>query len=154
MADRIFTATISAALAVGLSACQPQTTAGDDADPPPAQARSEPLSVREIVAGPAGEVEALRPVVAGDSVEVRLRTTGIADGAELQVKLIALADGSLVGDETIGLDASSGYEHAIGFARDIPWEPGRYLIEATLDGELAGHQELEIQPDDIASPED
>ncbi|WP_024889983.1 hypothetical protein [Luteimonas huabeiensis] len=147
-AQRLATALLSAGLLVLATACRPAST--DEATSSPQAA--EPLRVAEIIAGPPGAAASPRPATPTDPVEIVLRTAGhAAAGSALEVKLIALADGQTVGAETVRLEAGGSEEHIVRFEREAPWTPGRYLVEVTLDGNLAGHQELEIHPAELAT---
>lgn len=129
-------------LVAALSACQPgkhseisETTIKEQA---------EPLTIAEIIVGPTTDASSFQPMTPADPIQIFLRTTGNTEGANLLVEIFALADGSTVGSEAIHLDSASEPEQSIHFERNTPWEPGRYLIEVTLNGKLVGHRELEI----------
>lgn len=114
----------------------------------------KPLALIEVVARPAGEPAGAfaRPTHPGDTVEIAMRTEGSTKGADLAVKMIALADGSTAGTRTLRLNAGNTATPKLEFKPDGAWATGRYLFEVTLDGKLAGSQELEIFPADPAAP--
>lgn len=145
--DRNLIFVLIACLALALPACQPETPA-ETPETSGARQQAESLAITEIIiAGPTPDPAAFRPMTPDDPIQVTLRTTGRTEGADLLVKVFALANGTAVGNEAIRLDADSEPEQSIRFERETPWDPGRYLIEVTLDGKLAGHQELDIHPE-------
>lgn len=113
-----------------------------------------PLALVEVVARPAGEPGGggARPTHPSDTVEIAIRTEGSTKGADLAVKMIALADGSTAGTRTLRLNAGNAATPKLQFKPEGGWATGRYLFEVTLDGKLAGSQELEIFPTDPAAP--
>lgn len=112
------------------------------------------LTLVEVVARPAGEAAGAftRPTLPADTVEIAIRTEGSTKGADLAVKMIALADGSTAGTQKVRLNAGNSANPKLQFKPEGAWATGRYLFEVTLDGKLAGSQELEIFPADPAAP--
>lgn len=108
----------------------------------------------EIVARPTGEPAGAftRPAHPADKVEIAIRTRGAAKDAELAIKMIALADGTTVDTRKVRLNAGNSGAPKLTFEPSPLWSTGRYLFEVTVDGKLAGSQELEIYPPDIATP--
>lgn len=151
MANRISVSIGCAVFAAALVACQPEVAGADGRESAGASSQNEPLHVTEITVGAADAAETRRGVASGDAVEVRVGLSGHADNAELRVKVIALANGTVVGEEVFRPDASTGPELTARFTPESPFASGRYLIEVTLDGKLAGHRELEIQAQDPRS---
>lgn len=108
----------------------------------------------EIIARPAGEPAGAftRPAHPADKLEIAIRTQGATKQADLAVKMIALADGTTVDTRTLRLNAGNSAAPQLTFEPSPQWSTGRYLFEVTVDGKLAGSQELEIFPSDIAAP--
>jgi hypothetical protein len=136
------------AAACSLAACNaPQT-------PPQAggttAARAAPLEVIEIIARPAGETQGSfsRPTSPSDAIVIAMRTKGSTREADLSVKMIALADGSVVENRQLKLNAGNSAAPSFQFK---PAPAGRYLFEVSLDGKLAGSQELEVFPADMVT---
>ncbi|MEQ4573444.1 MAG: hypothetical protein ABN502_00630 [Gammaproteobacteria bacterium] len=132
---------------VALVGCKPDASKDGKAETVPAT-QAKALEVTEIQAGVADAAKdaTMRPLYPKDDIEVTIRTAGKADGANLSVKLIALANGGVVGVQDVRLGASVASPQRVRFKPAPAWSTGRYLIEVTLDGKLAGHQELEIFP--------
>jgi len=114
----------------------------------------KPLVLIEVVARPAGEPAGAftRPTHPNDTVEIAIRTEGSTKGADLAVKMIALADGTTAATRTLRLNAGNAATPKLEFNPEGAWATGRYLFEVTLDGKLAGSQELEIFPAEPAAP--
>lgn len=108
----------------------------------------------EIIARPAGEPTGAftRPAHPADKLEIAIRTQGATKQADLAVKMIALADGTTVDTRTLRLNSGNSAAPKFTFEPSPQWLTGRYLFEVTVDGKLAGSQELEIFPSDIAAP--
>lgn len=117
-----------------------------------AKSLTQNLEIVEIVARQASSADAvpMRPTFPDDVIEIAIRTQGRTTGADLSVKMIALADGSAVGSRDVRLNATSAAAPRVQFAPSPAWKPGRYLFEVSLDGKLAGTQELEIFPAEMA----
>lgn len=136
----------------GLAGCSPSATepkaASNDA---PAD---QSLELIEIIARPAGEsaTGVARPAHPADAVELAIRTKGTTKGADLAVKMIALADGSTVATDKLRLNAGNAAAPRFQFEPRGTWPTGRYLFEVMLDGKLAGSQELEVFPADDVAP--
>lgn len=111
------------------------------------------LEITEILVGPTSDPTSFLPMTPKDSINITIRTTGQAADAELLTKVFALANGATVGIKSVRLDNSSAGEQLIRLQNDAPWEPGRYLVEVTLNGKLSGHRELEIYPEKVESIE-
>lgn len=146
-------------LAGALCACVALLSACDGSAPGPQTAATaapadKPLALIEIVARPAGEQPGTfaRPAHPADPIELAIRTEGSTRAAELSAKMIALADGSTVGTQQLRLNAGNAAAPTLKFEPNGGWAPGRYLFEVTLDGKLAGSQELEIFPPDPTAP--
>jgi hypothetical protein len=118
------------------------------------QTQPAKLEINEVVVRPAGETTnaAMRPTRPNDVVEVAIKTKGATSSAELSVKMIALANGEAVGQQNVRLNASNAAAPIVRFTPSPQWETGRYLFEVSLDGKLAGSQELEIFPAEVAGP--
>lgn len=114
----------------------------------------EDLHIVEVVARPAGaQPDALaRPSFPTDVVEIAIKTQGQTSGANLSVKMISLANGAAVGTRSLQLNASNAAAPSLRFEPAPEWAAGRYLFEVSLDGKLAGSQELEIFPAELAEP--
>lgn len=145
---------ISAVLAVMLmlaSCTQPPT--GQDLAAKPQSAASK-LEISEISARPAGETSgtAMRPAFPKDVVEIAIKTKGGTAGADLSVKMIALANGATVGVREVRLNPTNSASPSVRFEPTPVWAPGRYLFEVSLEGQLVGTQELEVFPADLAEP--
>lgn len=112
------------------------------------------LELVEIIARPAGEPAGAfaRPTHPADKVEIAIRTKGTTKGTDLAVKMIALADGTAVDTRKVRLNAGNSAAPKLTFEPNPQWSTGRYLFEVTVDGKLAGSQELEIFPADIEAP--
>lgn len=110
------------------------------------------LHLIEIIARPAGEPAGAltRPTHPTDAVEIAIRTSGTTKGADLAIKMIALADGGTVDTRKLRLNAGNSAAPKFQFEPSGMWPTGRYLFEATLDDKLAGSQELEIFPAEVA----
>lgn len=137
-----------AALCLGLAlvGCSPSPTGSA---PHPASAESgEELSLVEIVARPVDQStnKVMRPAHPNDAIELALKSQGSTRGADLSVKMIALADGSTAGIRKLRLNAGNAAAPKLVFEPGEPWRIGRYLFEVSLNGKLAGSQELEIFP--------
>lgn len=119
-----------------------------------ADSQAQQLELIEVIARPAGEVTGAftRPTHPADSVEIAMRTRGTTKGADLSIRMIALADGSTVGTQKVRLNAGNSAAPMLTFAPNPQWSTGRYLFEVMLDGKLAGSQELEIFPAEVAAP--
>lgn len=127
------------------AACQPTTPAHISAE---AKQQDKALEIVEVLIGPASDSASLRPITLNDSIYVTVHTTGKSANAKMLVQVFALANGVVVGAKTIKLDTSSNSRQSFRFHNDSPWEPGRYLVEVTLDGKLASQSELEIYASD------
>lgn len=66
--------------------------------------------------------------------------------------MIALAGGRTVRTDKVRLSAANAPVPSMYFEPSPEWTPGRYLFEVSLNGQLAGSQELEIFPEDVAEP--
>ncbi|PTA72717.1 hypothetical protein C9412_04475 [Stenotrophomonas sp. Nf1] len=66
--------------------------------------------------------------------------------------MIALADGSTAGVRKLRLNAGNAAAPKLVFEPGEPWRVGRYLFEVSLNGKLAGSQELEIFPAEPDAP--
>jgi hypothetical protein len=146
-------------LASALCACVVLMSACDGPAPGPQAAATaapadKPLALIEIVARPAGEQPGAfaRPAHPVDVIELAIRTEGSTKAAELSAKMIALSDGSAVGTQQLRLNAGNAATPTLKFEPNGAWVTGRYLFEVSLDGKLAGSQELEIFPPDPAAP--
>lgn len=146
---------MTAALCLGLVlvGCNPSP-----ADPSPraaSAATAEELSFIEVVARPVGQSpgNSMRPAHPGDTIELSLKSQGSTRGADLSVKMIALADGSTAGVRKLRLNAGNAAAPKLVFEPSESWQVGRYLFEVSLNGKLAGSQELEIFPVEPDAPE-
>lgn len=146
-------------LACALCACVALLSACDGSAPGPQTAATaapadKPLALIEIVARPAGEQLGTfaRPAHPADPIELAIRTEGSTKAAELSAKMIALADGSTVGTQQLRLNAGNAAAPTLKFEPNETWATGRYLFEVSLDGKLAGSQELEIFPPETGAP--
>lgn len=145
---------MGAALAgmLALPACNPSPSGQDFAARP--RAAQDKLQVIEVVARPVVEssAAAMRPAFPKDVVDIAIKTQGGTAGADLSVKMIALADGSTVGTRTVRLNPANAAAPNVQFEPAPAWAPGRYLFEVSLDGKLAGSQEMEVFPAELAEP--
>ena len=132
------------ALAVGCalaSACQQ----GADSAAAPKQAAAAPLQIAAIHVGPGAKDAPPAPQTAQQPVRVQIDTRGSSAGAQLQVKLIELKSGRQVGLVERRIVAAGPL--ATQLKLDPPstrWNPGRYLIEISLDGKLAEQRDFDI----------
>lgn len=108
----------------------------------------------EVVARPVDQSpgNSMRPAHPGDAIELSLKSQGSTRGADLSVKMIALADGSTAGVRKLRLNAGNAAAPKLVFEPGEPWRVGRYLFEVSLNGKLAGSQELEIFPAEPDAP--
>jgi len=116
------------------------------------QSTKKKLEIIEVVARPVGGSGdlSLRPAFPGDVVEIAIKSRGHTAAADLSVKMISLAEGVAVATRDVRLNATSAATPSVRFEPSPEWKPGRYLFEISLDGKLAGTQEIEIFPVEMA----
>lgn len=127
---------------IGLTGCSKQPSSEDSAQegglPIPAA-----FEIKEILVN-ADSVDAQIHAGSTDPVVITIKSHGNSSGVEIHAKLFALANGVLAASHKLNLEKSSADEQTITFKSAKPWEPGRYLVEVTVDGKLAGHRDLDI----------
>lgn len=145
---------VAIGVAPGIAGCERQQ-ALPEADAATAQAAgaAEPFGISEISVSD-GSGDSPEPTNVDDPIVVIVRSTGRTQGADLEIKLFALANGAVAASRTLRLDGTSGAEQSVAFENAEPWEPGRYLVEVTLDGKLAGHRELDVVAGDPAAEQE
>lgn len=131
-----------------LVACK-GVSAGSQVAAPAARSTAK-LRLIQIVArasgGSGGSI--FSPVYPTDTVEIAMHTQGESRGAEVSVAMISLADGSTVATRKLQLSAGGSETPVVRFEPTDSWSAGHYLFEVSLDGALAGSQELQVFPVD------
>lgn len=115
--------------------------------PPPVQADTGALVIKEIHVAPAGQGGATSqqpmtprtPMV----VEVRGAAGSPSQLASVEVKLIELRTGVIAGTAT-GKLSGGGSMLALQIPGSPDLAPGRYLVEVKLDGVLAGSRDVDV----------
>jgi len=142
------------ALLFSASSCA-KKEAAKPAEAPAAQpAPPAPLAVAAIDLGKA--VSADKKVVAPamafgvrDTIYASVSTTGVGENATIGAKwTFVKADGSTIAvNETSQTISSTGGPSATEFhiTKASPWPKGKYRVEVTLNGALAGSKEFEVQ---------
>lgn len=145
---------MAAMLCLGLTLVGCGRSPADPVPPAASAATAEEFSFVEVVARPVGQSpgNATRPAHPDDAIELSLKSQGSTRGADLSVKMIALADGSTAGVRKLRLNAGNAAAPKLVFEPGEPWRVGRYLFEVSLNGKLAGSQELEIFPAEPDAP--
>ncbi|MDR1076072.1 MAG: hypothetical protein LBL59_07200 [Xanthomonadaceae bacterium] len=140
---------------VSVTACKQKTTGTEEAGANTVvDARTGSLVVEGIFVshGDSGdELSGQHPATIRDPIHVRIGTAGKPDGSELNVKLFELASGKTVGEQGKHIEADTPMVTEWTFEPGQEWDPGSYLIEVTLNGEVMGHRELEIHPGPVSS---
>ena len=140
------------ALSLGASACAkkeaPAPPAEQPAPPPPA-----PLAVVSVDLGKAvGADKKVTAVTATfgvrDTIYASVNTSGAGANAPIGAKWsFVKSDGSLIAvnetSQTISASGPSATEFHI--AKATPWPKGKYKVEITLNGAVAGSQEFQVQ---------
>lgn len=138
---------------VAISACQ-RDLPEEVATPKPVVVApaSQPLTVQDVQIG-ANPIEA-QPLTTDKPIQISISIKGsVLKASQLKAKLFNLRQGQVVGEQMrrIG-DMSAPSKIDFNFENPKGWEPGRYLLELTLDGKLLKHQELDVfQPQDETS---
>lgn len=146
---QILLVAVSVASVLTLTACGRSPTERSLAS---TQSKEEKFEIVEIIARPANEegLDEMRPTFPTDVIDIAIKTAGRTAGADLSVKMIALAEGGAMGQRDLRLNAASAAAPNVRFEPAPKWKPGRYLFEVSLDGKLAGSQELEVFPEEMA----
>ena len=137
--------TVMIVVAVGMVSACGKMSSPQGAAEPVGQSEHETKSF-EISEIRVNELEGGAPTQTspGDPIVITVSSSGAPSGEILEVKLFDLGSGAIVASEKRPLEANSGDSHVFTFKREDPWTPGRYLIEMTIGGQLAGHRELDV----------
>lgn len=142
---------LSAVLAVSffVTGCAQKGDGEKAAEAKVVQARSPALSLFALNVGNSqqtdGSVFPTTLFLPTDKLIASVSTKGQAVSVPVTAKLIAMANGQVVGEVsksiTTSIDATSNFE----FSKQMPaWAIGRYLVEVSIDGKKAGQQEIEV----------
>lgn len=146
----------SIALCMSLAACEQQSTNQTTTASATVRTPSTPFKIENILIGKAVEVGQTppKPQTPDDPIEVSVASVGTIQGAALMAKLIALKNGEQAAISTQSLTTDGPTTTAIVFKPDPVWEAGRYLVEVTVDGKLAGQRDVDVfeMPSEETSP--
>lgn len=142
---------LSAALVASfwVAGCAQKADGEKAAEAKVAQAKSPALSLFALNVGNSqqtdGSVFPATLFLPTDKLIASVSTKGQAVSVPVTAKLIAMANGQVVGEVskniTTSIDATSNFE----FSRQAPaWAIGRYLVEVSIAGKKAGQQEIEV----------
>ena len=140
------------ALSMGANACAKKEAPAPPAEqtPPPPPA---PLAVASVDLGKAvGPDKKVTGVVATfgvhDTIYASVNTTGAGENAPIGAKWsFVKKDGSLaaVNESSQMISASGPSATEFHILKATPWPKGKYKVEITLNGAVAGSQEFEVQ---------
>lgn len=141
---QFLTGLLSAVAAISAAGCDTESSASAQIDA--GTTKTAPLTVEQIT------VEALTENTADPNGSDRLRfpilvkveTAGATPGVDLAVKLVELSNGEEAAVASHYLKADTTAVTALTLKRSLPWRPGRYLVETTMDGALVGQQDIDL----------
>ncbi len=105
------------------------------------------LLVDEVRIGPSSQSTTdtrSDPISVYDEIRVSIRPNGASRGGEVAAKVVSLANGHNAGLQKADVKPSQKESIIFVFTSDKPWASGRYLLEVTVDGELAEHRHVDI----------
>ena len=134
-----------AAAVIAMSVGCGKVSLSQEAEQPMRQSENEtkPFEISEIRVNES-ESGTPRQTTPEEPVVVSIKTSGAPGKENLEVKLFDLGAGAVVASEKRSLKADSGDEHVFTLKGEKPWASGRYLVEVTVGGKLAGHRELDV----------
>lgn len=137
---------LAIAITIAASGCQPD---GQQQTTPVVEATSQaasPLEVDEINVGPSSGDDGTigQSQTPTTPIFVAVKTLGMTQGADLQVKLFDLTNGQQAVIQTKRIKTDTPTTTEIILKRDQAWDPGRYLVEVTLDGKLVGQRDIDV----------
>ncbi|MDV0439770.1 hypothetical protein [Xanthomonas sacchari] len=121
---------------VCLGACQrqaPERNSGEVA---------EPLHVVEVRIGAMRDGRPV-PQTSDAPILATVALRGTAQGHVLKARLLDLRDGRQVGLVERAMTRSDQVQ-SLRFDNAAGWQPGRYMLEVTLDGKLASQQDVDV----------
>lgn len=134
-------------ISVVLPACKPEnltaeTTTGNAA--PKALLKFQALAVGNAINADRS-VPPLTMFAPGDKIIASVRTNGIANDVPVSVKLIAMANGQVLGELSRKVATTGPATTNFEFPKSGPWAVGRYLVEVAVNGKFETRQEIEVR---------
>lgn len=150
--DRVLATVMFSVAWIALSACgksEPPPTPATTVPAPPAAAAPKPFKVTSIDLGT--QVDAAKRVTApttsfapGDTIYVSVASEGSAPSVVLKAKW-TYEDGQLVKEEMQTIAPSGPAATEFHISKPTGWPAGRYKVEVTSNGNLAGAKDFEVK---------
>jgi hypothetical protein len=152
---RIARAALVVSLVAALVACQKSETktTAPSAPPPtaaPPPAAPPPLSVSSVDTGTgiADDKTITGPTAVfakNDTIYVSVKTLGASAAPQVLAAHWTYEDGQVVKDDSQSIQPSGPAQHTFSISKPDGWPAGKYKVEVTLDGKVAGSRDLEVK---------
>lgn len=140
-----------AALALSFMAACDRATSDASAIQTQTPAKNASLGFQALNVGTkvqeSGAVEPNTLFLPTDEIVASVITRDAAEDVPVEVRLVALANGSVRAKVSEQVSTQGRAETNLTFKKDGPWPVGRYQVEATLAGKLEASQPIEVRAD-------
>jgi hypothetical protein len=152
---RIARAALVVSLVAALAACQrSETKTTAPAAPPPTAApppaAPAPVAVLSVDTGTGiaadHTISTSTTVFAPtDTIYASVKTTGAASAPRTLAARWTYEDGQVVKEDSQSIQPAGPAQHSFSIAKPDGWPTGKYKVEITLDGKVAGSREIEVK---------
>jgi len=140
-------ALLGVAFVLALAACAKKQES-DSIAAQQADKHIEPIAFFSLAVGRSvttdGTVAPLTVFMPSNKIIASVRTKGTGAGTVVAARLIEMSNGAVVDSQRQVRDLAGSGSVNIEFSQRLPWTVGRYLVEASINGELEARQEIEV----------